>query len=719
MSRDMGYSLSLSFLQYGVLAYIMVILIEKEVENMLQADFFLNQYGIQLDAEDTTPEKLKYLNDAFGMHESYEGNLPYIFVSYAHKDAPLVFPAIRGMQEKGYPVWYDAGIRPGAEWAADIAQHLKNASLVLAFVSKNAFDSNNCRAEIVYAFGNRKPMLTVRLDNEPLPDGLDMQLSLSQMFDAYVYSDGNVYVEKLVRASLITKLIQPVSYAPAETAAEAQSVRYVQRQYDRYVLQDYENGKAHAQKGEYEAALECFRKAAIEQHVQAQFEVGYAYSLGRGTKQNDEEAMIWLEMAAAQGHAEAQYLLGCLLLVCERNDEAVRWLRKASEAGHTEATLQLANCYECGAGVPQDLEKAAQLVCRCVEQGVPRAYSWLARLYLNGIGVEKDEKQAVALLQKGASMAVREAQCMLGECLEQGVGIEKDPQFAVNWYRKAAAQESANACYRLGRCYEFGIGVAENLEEAGKWFRKAQQFELYDHKMTWDEYDLASTENAQFHYEIAMLDAPKKDEDITADYLDEYQSYSRDLYIAAKRGHIKAQIALGERYFRYYRKLSWDFWDIEFEDEAKEDAYFEACLAGMRKGLAWVTKAAEKGNAEAQRTLGGLYFGMSYVFEEVAVEPGDEYEKQWEECCLQSHEWTKKAAMQGDPEAQYELACSYNGLCGIPKDEKMEVKWLMIAADNGHAKACEELAYRYREGDGVKKSRMLANMYARKAEKCK
>ena len=672
-----------------------------------------------MDAEDTTPEKLRYLNNAFGMHDSYEGNLPYIFVSYAHKDAPLVFPAIRGMQEKGYPVWYDAGIRPGAEWAADIAQHLKNASLVLAFVSKNAFDSNNCRAEIVYAFGNRKPILTVRLDNEPLPDGLDMQLSLSQMFDAYAYSDGDVYVEKLVRASLIAKLIQPASYAPEKTVAEAQIVRYVQPQYDRYVLQDYDNGKAHAQKGEFEAALECFRKAAMEQHIEAQFEVGYAYSIGRGAKMDTEEAMIWLEMAANQSHLESQYLLGCNLLLSQREHEAVTWLRKATDAGHTEAALQLASCYEEGMGVEQDPTKAAQLVRRCAEQGVPRAYSWLARLYLNGTGVEKNAREAVALLQRGANLGVRQAQCMLGECLEQGVGIEKTPQTAVNWYRKAAAQEDANACYRLGRCYEFGVGVEKNLEEAGKWFRKAQEFELYDHKMTWDEYELASTENAQFHYEIAMLNAPADNKDITADYLDEYQSYSRDLYIAAKRGHAKAQIALGERYFGYYRKLSSDFWDIEFEDEAKEDAYFEACLAGMRKGLDWVTKAAEKGNAEAQRTLGDLYYRMSYVFEGIASEPGDEYYGQREKCLLRGHEWTKKAALQGHLEAQYELACSYNGFCGIPKDEKMEVKWLMAAADNGHAKACEELAYRYREGDGVKKSRMLANMYYRKTEKYK
>lgn len=177
---------------------------------MIKPEYFLEKYGVVFDETDTAEEKLRQMTAAFGVHESYEGDKPYIFISYAHMDSALVLPAVKAIQDKGYPVWYDAGIRPGSEWAADIAQHLKNASLVLAFVSKSAFDSPNCRAEIVYAFGHRKPMLTVRLDKTPLPDGLDMQLSLSQMFDAFAYDDGNEFVTRLAAAPIIAERISPV-----------------------------------------------------------------------------------------------------------------------------------------------------------------------------------------------------------------------------------------------------------------------------------------------------------------------------------------------------------------------------------------------------------------------------------------------------------------------------------------------------------------------------
>lgn len=177
---------------------------------MIQQDYFLKKFGIKFDKTDSAEEKLRQMTKAFGMHESYEGKEPYIFISYAHLDSALVLPAVKAIQEEGYPVWYDAGISPGSEWAADIAQHLKNASLVIAFVSEHAFDSPNCRAEIVYAFGHRKPMLTVQLDQTPLPDGLDMQLSLSQMFKAFAYDDGDTYVRKLSQAPILAEKIRPV-----------------------------------------------------------------------------------------------------------------------------------------------------------------------------------------------------------------------------------------------------------------------------------------------------------------------------------------------------------------------------------------------------------------------------------------------------------------------------------------------------------------------------
>ena len=41
---------------------------------------------------------------------AYEGTEPYIFISYAHKNTDQVIPIISVLQNRGFRVWYDAGI---------------------------------------------------------------------------------------------------------------------------------------------------------------------------------------------------------------------------------------------------------------------------------------------------------------------------------------------------------------------------------------------------------------------------------------------------------------------------------------------------------------------------------------------------------------------------------------------------------------------------------
>ena len=68
---------------------------------------------------------------------AYEGRAPYIFVSYAHKDAAQVLPVIAQLQSYGYRIWYDEGIAPGSEWAENIAVHLNNCAFTWRWILTN------------------------------------------------------------------------------------------------------------------------------------------------------------------------------------------------------------------------------------------------------------------------------------------------------------------------------------------------------------------------------------------------------------------------------------------------------------------------------------------------------------------------------------------------------------------------------------------------------
>ena len=62
---------------------------------------------------------------------AYKGDEPFIFVCYAHEDADLVYRELSRLRDTGFNLWYDEGIEPGAEWSAEIAEHIENCAVFL------------------------------------------------------------------------------------------------------------------------------------------------------------------------------------------------------------------------------------------------------------------------------------------------------------------------------------------------------------------------------------------------------------------------------------------------------------------------------------------------------------------------------------------------------------------------------------------------------------
>ena len=69
------------------------------------------------------------------------------------------------------------------------------------------------------------------------------------------------------------------------------------------------------------------------------------YREGRGVPQDAAEAFRWFRLAAEQGHASAQVLLGAMYAtgrgVPQDEAEAVRWYRLSAEQGHATAQYNL------------------------------------------------------------------------------------------------------------------------------------------------------------------------------------------------------------------------------------------------------------------------------------------------------------------------------------------------------------------------------------------
>ena len=128
----------------------------------------------------------------------YEGSEPYIFVSYAHRDAEAVYQVLYELQDRGYRLWYDDGIAPGSEWPEDIARHLDAAEMVIAFITPNSMQSQNCRREINFSLSREKHFLSILLEPTDMPLGMQMQLSAQQSIVRHNYDSWDGFIKKVL-----------------------------------------------------------------------------------------------------------------------------------------------------------------------------------------------------------------------------------------------------------------------------------------------------------------------------------------------------------------------------------------------------------------------------------------------------------------------------------------------------------------------------------------
>ena len=134
------------------------------------------------------------------LEDPYEGDQPYIFISYSHIDRLEVIKIIRLLQGKRYRVWYDEGIDPGTEWDENIAEHIEKCEFFLAMISANYINSLNCKDEIKYARDLGKSQTLVYLEETQLPGAMRMRMGRLQAVYKSGYDSEKAFIRKLLEA---------------------------------------------------------------------------------------------------------------------------------------------------------------------------------------------------------------------------------------------------------------------------------------------------------------------------------------------------------------------------------------------------------------------------------------------------------------------------------------------------------------------------------------
>ena len=108
-----------------------------------------------------------------------------VFISYASQDAAVANAVVAALEQQGIRCWIaPRDVTPGALYAGEIVHAIDSAKAIVLILSQDAATSPHILREIERATSKRHPVVTLRLDQAPLPAEFEYFLNTSQWLDA-------------------------------------------------------------------------------------------------------------------------------------------------------------------------------------------------------------------------------------------------------------------------------------------------------------------------------------------------------------------------------------------------------------------------------------------------------------------------------------------------------------------------------------------------------
>lgn len=276
----------------------------------------------------------------------------------------------------------------------------------------------------------------------------------------------------------------------------------------------------------------------------------------------------------------------------------------------------------------------------------------IGKMFAAGLGTEQDYVQAAKWFAKAVATNHKYAQYSLAGLYYRGLGVTQSYETALSLYEKSAAQKNPYASYEFAKMCRDGIGTGKDTGAASVHF--ADAFTGF-FQLERDSHD------DKLQYRLGQMlhtgTGTGKDDVAAADYWER----------SAKLGNVNAQYALGK-------------------------LWLDSGTGTPEQAVAWISKAADGGNAAAQYVLAKLYRAGEYVERDIS----------------KAVELFTLSAEKKNEYAAYQLGRIYLTGEDAPKDVETAIKWLSFSAGLGNQFAQYTLAKLYLSGENVTKNVPLA-----------
>jgi len=167
-------------------------------------------------------------------------------------------------------------------------------------------------------------------------------------------------------------------------------------------------------------AARLYRFAAEHNDMHSIVSLADAYLRGEGVPKSANDAASWLRRGAWLGNEDARYRLALVLLdgdpalhighkPSRNGQEAVFWLQMAAEQGYARAQYSLGMAYYGGVVMPLDRDQALNWINQAADQAYAPALRELAFFYRSGRFATKDSLRALMYLELADQFGDRKA----------------------------------------------------------------------------------------------------------------------------------------------------------------------------------------------------------------------------------------------------------------------------------------------------------------------
>ena len=236
-------------------------------------------------------------------------------------------------------------------------------------------------------------------------------------------------------------------------------------------------GEHHEEAGNQARAIEYHRKGCDAELSSSCARMGAYYAVGKGVRQNWQQAADFLEKACAEWphflclNAGAAYFA----YVPDKKAHGVALMEKSCNVVPGRSCVLVGQIYEIGDGVPEDLQRAAEWyekICDNPIGGGDACYH-LGYLHEAGQGVPRDLTRAASLFEKACGEKSTKGCFHAGAAYMDGKGVTADPKRAAGFFATGCDANHGDACFKLARCYMLGEGVQQDGGKAMELLDKA------------------------------------------------------------------------------------------------------------------------------------------------------------------------------------------------------------------------------------------------------